>query len=121
MHNPSQEILDKFGELLIKEGFDNQLKFIKNSLSDLQQTDGYKNLFENMSSIQKTEIENYTSELLKGLIFDLLRVFEENENFKIVYEENDNQINLNELSEMLKAELIIPNGWIDKFSDYKDK
>ncbi|MFS4418470.1 hypothetical protein [Maribacter sp. 2307ULW6-5] len=69
-----------------------------------------------MSDIQKEEIERYTNEILKGSIFDFLRIFEENEQFKIIYQENGKQVNLVEISEMLKAEPIIENGWIARFS-----
>ena len=51
--------------------------------------------------------------------------FEENEEYKIVYENNGGrQVDLNKISEMLKAELSRENGWIDRFSKYaneKDK
>ncbi|MCT4615418.1 MAG: hypothetical protein N4A49_11150 [Marinifilaceae bacterium] len=111
-----RNILDEFGRLMIKEVFDNQYKFILNSVIDLSNTQGYENLFKNMSCVQKKEMENYTKEILKGVLFDFLRIFEENEQFKLVYDDGEKQINLNEISEMLKAEPIIENGWIERFS-----
>ena len=115
----SQEILNKFGEILINNVFDNQYKFIKSSIKDLSRTEEYKNLFDNMSVIQKDEMENYTKEILQGALFDFLNIFEENEEFKIVYEEDGKQVNLVEISEMLKSEPIIEGGWIDRFSKEK--
>jgi ferredoxin-fold anticodon binding domain-containing protein len=112
----NKEILDNFGKIIISEVFDNQFRFILNKTEDLSKTDGYKNLFNNMSLIQKKEIEHYTKEILVGALFDILRVFEENEDFKLIYEKDGKQINLVEISEMLKAELIIENGWIERFS-----
>ncbi|CAM1345105.1 hypothetical protein [Tenacibaculum amylolyticum] len=119
----NKEILDLIGELIIKNAFDNQYRFIKNNVSDLSLTEEYSNLFKNMLPIQKLEIEKYTSEILKGFLFDILTVFEENEEFKVIFEENGKIVNLVEISDMLKAEPIIENGWIERFSKYvtKDK
>jgi len=109
-------ILDEFGNLIVNEVFDNQYRFILNQISDLAQTEEYKNLFSGMQIEQKKEIELYTQEILKGAIFDFLRIFEENSEYKIIYEENRQQVDLNKISEMLKAEPIIENGWIRRFS-----
>ena len=54
-------------------------------------------------------------------IFELFNIFEENEEFKIIYEEDGKQVDLVKISEMLKAELMIENGWIDRFSKYSDE
>jgi len=112
----NQEVLDEFGKIVTRKIFDNQYRFIKNEIKDLSSSEGYKNLFYKMTNTQKKEIEYYTSELLKGTLFDFLKIFEENEQFKIVYEEDGKQVNLLEISEMLKAEPIIENGWIERFS-----
>jgi hypothetical protein len=120
MKKNNQEILNDFGKILIKESFDNQLRFIKNSIDDLAETEDYKNLFTNMSVIQKREIEKYTIEILKGQLFDFLRIFEENPEYKIYFETGEQKVNLVEASEMLKAEAIIENGWIKRFSKELD-
>ena len=112
-------ILDEFGKILIEQSFDNQYRFILNTKEDLAETEGYKNLFSQMSDIQKREIENYTFEVLKGTLFDFLKIFEEYTQFKLYYEDNDKKIDLTQISESLKAEPIIENGWIDRFSSEK--
>ncbi|MRJ07781.1 hypothetical protein EDL99_02625 [Ornithobacterium rhinotracheale] len=53
-----------------------------------------------------------------GGLFNVLRIFEEDERFRLIYEENGQQVDLVKISEMLKAEPIIKNGWIDRFSKY---
>jgi hypothetical protein len=110
------EILNQFGNLVANEVFDNQYRFILNKINDLEQTEGYKNLFLGMTPKQKEEIEFYTREILKGAIFDFLRIFEEHPEYKIIHEESGQQVDLNKISEMLKAEPIIDNGWIQRFS-----
>jgi len=119
--NENKQILDEFGELVVKNVFDTEYRFILNTVEDLAKTEGYKNLFKEMNSVQKKEIEYYTRELLKGTIFDFLKIFEENTQFKIVYDKNGSLIDLEEISEMLKAELIIENGWLARFSKEIDK
>lgn len=111
-----KSILDEYGKLMIQSVFDNQYNFIKNDIKDLAETEGYKNLFGNMTPLQKREIENYTNELLRGCLFEFLKIFEENDEFKLIYEEDGQQVNLVEISEMLRAEPIIDNGWIERFS-----
>ena len=111
-----KEILDSFGELLISEVFDHQISFIFNSIEDLANTRKYQKLFTGMNEDQKSELESYTKEILSGCLFDALRIFEENEQFKLIYEEDGTQVDLNKISEMLKAEPIIEGGWIERFS-----
>lgn len=117
----AQKILDQFGYLVATEMFDSQYNFILNKIEDLTETEGYKNLFSGMTALQKKEIENYTSEILKGAAFDFLRIFEEHTQFKIIYEENGEKIDLIQLSDMLKAEPVIANGWIQKYSKELNK
>jgi len=113
----NKEILDEFGQIIVNEVFDNQYRFILNKTEDLALTEGYEELFSKMDANQKKEIENYTKELLSGALFDFLKIFEENEQFKIIFEEGNQKADLNKISEMLKSEPIIENGWIDKFSE----
>jgi hypothetical protein len=115
----NQEILNEFGRLVISEAYDNHIALVKNNLEDLRKTERFKNLFKEMTPIQKKELETLSEEILSGLLFDFLRIFEEHQNFKIVYEAGNKAVNLVKLSEMFKAELIIEGGWIDRFSQFK--
>lgn len=115
----NQEILDQFGRILISEVFDKQYGFIKNDVSDLAETKGYEKLFGNMNNDQKMEIEKFTKEILEGVLFQFLKIFEENKQFKLLYENENIQVNLVKISEMLKAEPIIEDGWINRFSEFK--
>lgn len=101
----NQEILDKFGEELVKKVFDFNYNMLKsNILSNLK-----KNTLEHKAGF-------LSEESLKSIMFDFLKVFEESETFKLYYEKDQQKVNLVEISEMLKAEPIIENGWIERFS-----
>ncbi|CAG2531946.1 hypothetical protein MAR621_02598 [Maribacter dokdonensis] len=115
----NQEILDEFGKILISDVFDKGYEIIKNDISDLAETEGYEKLFGNMNNDQKMEIEKFTKEILEGVLFQFLKIFEENKQFKLLYEKENIQVNLVKISEMLKAEPIIEDGWINRFSEFK--
>lgn len=114
--NSNQEILDAFGNILVKEVYDNMLRFINNDINDLKQTQQFENLFNDLNEQGFKELKLYTKEILSGSLFNFLKIFEENEQFKLYFEENEQKVNLVEISEMLKAEPIIENGWIERFS-----
>lgn len=114
----NKEILDDFGRVLAADVFDNQYRFIKNDLDALAKTEGYQSLFAGMTEKQKAELELYTREILSGALFDFLKVFEEHSEFKIIHTDASGTVDLNDASDMLKAEAIIENGWIRRFSKY---
>lgn len=117
----NQEILNLFGKLLITEAFDNNAELVNRSLEDLKQTERFEHLFSDMNNTQKAELENLSYEILSGILFDFLRIFEENKDFKIIYESDGQQVDLVKISEMLKAEPLIKDGWIDQFSKFYNK
>ncbi len=97
----NKEILDEFGKILINGFFDFN----------------YEILFKNLSRhLEKNESKSLAKETISNLLFEFLKMFEE---FKIYYETEDQKINLAEISEMLKAESIIENDWISRFSEFK--
>lgn len=120
----NQEILDKFGELIINNIFDRRYKGLREIIDN-----GYKNpkmshynkLFSKLTQKERKKLNQFMIDNMNSLLFDFLNFFEENEEFKLIYEENGDQINLVKISEMLKAELIIEGGWIDRFSQYADE
>ena len=71
-----------------------------------------------MNNKEFSILQKYLEESIGDTIFNILRIFDEDERFKLIYEENGKQINLVEISEMLKAEPLGENGWIDRFSKY---
>ena len=78
----------------------------------------YNELFLKLNEKEKRNLIQFILENINSVIFDFLDLFEQNEKFKLVYEEDQKQINLVEISEMLKAEPLGENGWIKRFSKY---
>lgn len=67
-------------------------------------------IFNKLTSEEKKIIYEYIMEILRTTMFSMLGIFEENEQFKLIYEENGKQVDLMKISETLKAEPIIENG-----------
>lgn len=116
----NKEILDEFGQYVAKDCFDPSY----GNLSSLRNHDNpppifveYCDLFKRLSPEDFSTLQAYLKESIEGTLHDFLRIFEDNEQFKIVYEENGEQVDLNEASEMLKAEPLIEDGWIERFSE----
>ena len=117
----NQEILDTIGEEIIKFSFDSaignllSLRIKENPPVIFKE---YVELFKKMNNKDFSILQKYLEESIGDTIFNILRIFEEDGRFKLIYEEDGKQVNLVEISEMLKAEPIIENGWIERFSKY---
>ena len=117
----NQEILDTIGEEIIKFSFDPaignllSLRIKENPPVIFKE---YVELFKKMNNKDFSILQKYLEESIGDTIFNILRIFEEDGRFKLIYEEDGKQINLVEISEMLKAEPLGENGWIERFSKY---
>lgn len=115
----NKEILDELGSIIVSSILDRYYKGIKKEING-----GIKNVnslkfnavFDKLNNEQKLLLQEYFYENINSIVFDFLGIFEENEDFKLIYEEDGNQVDLVKISEMLKAEPIIENGWIERFS-----
>ena len=115
----NQEILDKFGKVIIENVFDDNYRYIKQIFSGNTKWNvgkEYTDIFNKLNIEDKKKLKTFFYEMLKTNIFSFLSIFENNENYKIYFEDDKKKINIDELSEMLKAEPVIENGWIDRFS-----
>ena len=101
----NQEILDTIGEEIIKFSFDPaignllSLRIKENPPVIFKE---YVELFKKMNNKDFSILQKYLEESIGDTIFNILRIFEEDERFKLIYEEDGKQINLVEISEMLK-------------------
>lgn len=101
----NKEILDEFGEVLIKTAYNLNFEIMTKNIE--------KNITEKELS---KKIIFLFKENLEAVFFDFLKIFEENDKFKLYYENNNQKTNLVEISEMLKAEVLTEDGWIERFS-----
>jgi len=116
----NSEILDEFGKKVISSMFDpsiDNLISLKEKENPPALFKAYVELFQKLDENDFQTLKTYLKESMGNAIFNFLKVFEENEQFKIIFEEENQKADLNKISEMLKSEPIIENGWIDKFSE----
>lgn len=123
--NNNQEILDLFGVYVVSQVYDDSMKYLKELIEGSTKWGTgkeYTDVFQKLSPNDRKVLYKYVDDTMRTVIFGLLGIFEENEKYKIVYENNGGgQVDLNKISEMLKAELSRENGWIDWFSKYANK
>ena len=116
--NNNQKKIDYLGKIIIKEIYDPCISFIKNDLKAFQQTKRFSHLFNEMSGLQKHELELLVEEVTVSIIFDFLRVFDEYEKLSLNFKNNDTITDFSDISEMLKSEI---GPWIEKFSKFEHK
>ena len=123
--NNNQEILDLFGVYVVSQVYDDSMKYLKELIEGPTKWGTgkeYTDVFQKLGPNDRKVLYKYVDDTVRTVIFGLLGIFEENEKYKIVYENNGGgQVDLNKISEMLKAELSRENGWIDRFSKYANK
>ena len=123
--NSNQEILDQFGVYVVSQVYDDSMKYLKELIEGSTKWGTgkeYTDVFQKLGPNDRKVLYKYVDDTVRTVIFGLLGIFEENEKYKIVYENNGGgQVDLNKISEMLKAELSRENGWIDRFSKYANK
>jgi hypothetical protein len=114
-----KDIIDDFGKKVVDSLFDPSI----GNLISLRAKENppvifkdYVDLFKKLDESDFNILKRYLKESMGNAMFNFLKVFEEHPQFKIIYDENGKQVDLNKISEMLKAEPIIENGWIKRFS-----
>jgi len=116
----NKEILDCFGEKIISNVYDDALNYfiqLRNGTTKWNIGKEYTDIINKLNIKDQELLFKYFKETIGTTIFGLLGFFEENTQYKIIYEEDGQQVDLNKISEMLKAEPIIENGWIQRFSN----
>lgn len=114
-------ILDELGEILISKIYDEGLDYIEfySSVKLTETNKDYVNFINSLSETEKKKLQNLISHILNGTLYAFLNIFELNDQFKLVYD-NQNKfieiVNLNEYSIGIINEK--DHGWIDRFSKY---
>jgi hypothetical protein len=118
----TKEILNGFGEHLINNVRDETIECMEMILSGKMESEEAQLLYK-----KTNELSNETKNIIKEIIVNtidrnivrLLRLFEQSEKYIIAYDNGDKEININEISDGLSGELYGENGWIKKYSKYK--
>lgn len=120
----NKEILDTFGKLIVSNVYDDGLRYFKQIITNSTQWGTgrkYSEVFNKLNAHDQHVVTQYVEEMLSTAIFAFLNTVEENTEFKLVYEDDLQQINLAEISESLKAEPLSEYGWIYRFSQEIEK
>lgn len=108
----NKEILEEFGKILIDKAHDPVLEMISHNIkTNIQKAESPEQLLRKIDQLLK--------DAFQSTMFQFLDIFEEREDYKLIYEENGKQVDLNEASGMLKGELYGEDGWMEKFSKFK--
>lgn len=117
----NKEILDFLGNYVVQDCYDpvtsNFLSLLRKDNPPLRIQE-YVTFFKKLDDEECAVLHNYIKDRVSSTIFNLFKILEEHEEFKLIYEEEGKQVDLVEISEMLKAEHMIEGGWIDRFSKY---
>jgi hypothetical protein len=115
----NQEILDAFGKIIINDCFDpclEQIDALRAKESVPKIFEDYSNSLKKLSHSDYAVLREYFGKSFGGILFGILRIFDEHREFKLTYEDNSQCVDLVKISESLKAEPVIENGWIERFS-----
>lgn len=117
----NKEILDEYGKKIIKECYDPGIEYI----DQLKRKENPPfiiadevNFVQGLDEDQIKGLKKIIHRTQNNFLFTFFRIFEEQEEYKLLFAEEGKQVNLAEISEMLKAEHMIENGWIARFSEY---
>jgi hypothetical protein len=123
MVNQGKAILDTFGQKLIENVFDYPLfsidYFLNKEVTITKQNEKFIKFYNSLDENQLINLKRIQFELMGDILFKLLCIFEENQEFQINFVKDNSFINLMTLSENLKGEPIFEDGWIDRFSKYR--
>jgi hypothetical protein len=115
----AQETLDKFGEFLMKKYRDKGIFKADGLLSNYWKAPALKEMQDalaELSESQKQLVRKVVEEVLDSAMHDFLFAVTENEDIQIRVDGE----NVAELSDGLHGESYGENGWIAKYSKYKE-
>lgn len=115
------DVLDRFGRLLVSEVRDVAVAVALKSLRGQMKDQASEELDAALAPVPESTrklLEAFATDLVDSTRHDLLSFFEGTEEFLIAFQENENDlVDLNEISDGLAAELVTEEGWISRFSD----
>ena len=117
------DILSDFGKEFINKVRDCTLSDFEMIVTGKMKSEEALSLHKKIMSLSPENMV-ILKEVVKNIIdrelFNILNFFEQSDEYLISHIDNDTYINLNELSDGLAGELYSDNGWIAKYSEFKD-
>ncbi|WP_298545372.1 hypothetical protein [uncultured Aquimarina sp.] len=118
----NKEILDDYGKKIISECYDPGITYI----DQLRKKENppfiiaeEANFIKSLSDEQVKGLKKIVHRTQNNFLFALFRIFEEkDEEYKMLYNDEGRVVDFVKISEMLKAEHLIENGWIARFSEF---
>ena len=116
-----KKVLNQFGKLLMKEVRDIAISEFHDIIEDnfVSKESKYLQGIVKKDNIKKDSLEKIVTEMIDRTIFKFLFLFEINEEFSIVANSGKTPKNLVEISDGLSGEIFTEDGWIKKYSQYK--
>jgi len=116
-----KKVLNQFGKLLMKEVRDIAISEFHDIIEDnfVSKESKYLQGIVKKDNIKKDSLEKIVTEMIDRTIFKFLFLFEMNEEFSIVANSGKTPKNLVEISDGLSGEIFTEDGWIKKYSQYK--
>ena len=117
-----KEILDTFGKLLIEKTRDYQLECAEKTLEQKAKSPDYKQigaLLGDLEVSQKQAILELVAHAVTGTLHGFFELIAwKNKQIKLVFTKDEQEYNLEQISDGLAGEMFAKGGWIDKFSKY---
>ncbi|MGL4426371.1 MAG: hypothetical protein ACRCUQ_01255 [Alphaproteobacteria bacterium] len=117
------EILDRFGELLMKEARDRVARIAHSIIIGHMKSKSAQKLHDQIKDFTpeaKKSVEDFILDSVDSTLHSFLWMIEQHEEFDLVYrgENKETLVSLRDISEMLCAEPTGEGGWIERFSKY---
>ena len=116
-----KKVLNQFGKLLMEEVRDGVIYDLHQIIEGnfVSEQNKYLQSIIKKSKIKKEDLEIIVTEMIDKTIFSFLFMFDMNEEFSIVANTGKTVKNLAEVSDGLAGEIYSDEGWIKKYSQYK--
>jgi hypothetical protein len=124
MREEELQALDSFGKLFMEEVRDRTINNFEAILSGKTKSQKSQLLHKQLATLDNNTIQILKEALIETIdnqLFNTLTLLEQNEELSLLYNIEEKPFNINEISDGLGGELFTENGWIEKFSKYKNK
>lgn len=115
--------LDKFGKIIVGDIYNQAVNSLEKDMEGTYESPELvevNNLFNKLTNEEKALLLEINTEVIKTVIFEILQIFDENKNYKLMYQKDDELIDLQHIAEednygngYLYGELF---NWLEKYS-----